>query len=57
MEVDVPGTCRLNSSAVILLIMGIAEAVGDRKTYEMLAKKYGEPEELAKDAEVICVDP
>jgi hypothetical protein len=37
--------------------MGIAEAVGDRETYEMMAKKYGEPEELAKDAEVICVDP
>jgi hypothetical protein len=57
MEGEVQGTCRLNSSAVILLIMGIAEAVGDRETYEMMAKKYGEPEELAKSAEVICVDP
>jgi hypothetical protein len=55
--VDVPGTCRLSSSAIILLLMGIAEMVGDRETYELLLKKYGDPEKLAKSAFVVCVDP
>jgi hypothetical protein len=51
------GVCKLNASAIILLILHIAETAGDKETYEMLVKKYGKPEELEKDAEVICADP
>ena len=51
------GVCRLNASAIILLVMVLAEITEDKETYEMLRRRYGEPEELAKDAEAICADP
>lgn len=50
------GTCRLNANAIILLIMALAEITEDKETYEMLKRKYGEPEKLAKEAEVVCVE-
>jgi len=54
---EVPeGVCRLNPSAIILFVMSLADMVGDKETFEMLRQKYGEPEELAKDAEVTCVE-
>jgi hypothetical protein len=37
--------------------MTLAEITEDKETYEMLRRRYGEPEELAKDAETICADP
>jgi len=50
------GTCRLNANAIVLLLMTLADLVGDKETFEMLKQKYGEPEKLAKDAETICVE-
>jgi hypothetical protein len=57
MEEIPEGVCRLNASAIVLLVMALAEITEDKETFEMLRKKYGEPETLAKDAEVICIDP
>ena len=57
MSEEIPeGVCRLNANAIILLIMALAEFTEDKETYEMLKRKYGEPEELAKDTEVVCVE-
>lgn len=57
MTQEIPeGTCRLNANAIILLLMSFAELVEDKETFEMLKQKYGEPEELAKEAEVVCVE-
>jgi len=50
------GVCRLNASAVVLLVMAIAEMIGDTETYKMLEQRYGEPEKLAKDAEAVCIE-